>query len=217
MLNAGVMTRPSRDLLTEAWHDSVGGCDSSPERVAATLDELRERHREPHRRYHTLEHLDEVLIAVRSLSDLTTNLPAVRLAACFHDAVYQPSSPTNEIDSARLATDRLGALGLPGPMVDAVADLILTTAHHRAPPDSDAAVLADADLWILGAPAERYARYAVDVRAEYAHIDDDAWRAGRATVLDDFLARDHLYATARLRADREPTARRNLRDERRTL
>jgi len=56
-------------------------------------------------------------------------------------------------------------------------------------------VLVDADLWILAAPADRYDRYVEDVRAEYAHVTDNAWVIGRSAVLDLFLAAgDELYA-----------------------
>ena len=34
------------------------------------------------------------------------------------------------------------------------------------------------------------------MRAEYAHVDAAAWRAGRGQVLRDLLDRDPLYATA---------------------
>ena len=55
-----------------------------------------------------------------------------------------------------------------------VVRLVLLTAGHEVEPgDRNGAVLVDADLSILGAPPERYARYAADVRAEYAHVDDD--------------------------------------------
>ena len=64
----------------------------------------------------------------------------------------------------------------------------LTAGHTVDAADRSGAVLVDADLWILSAPADRYDRYVADVRAEYAHVPDDAWRTGRGQVLDRFLA-----------------------------
>ncbi len=114
---------------------------------------------------------------------------AVELAAWFHDAVYAvgPSVAPgwSEEASARLAASAIG----PGALADEVARLVrLTVGHTVGADDRSGAVLVDADLWILSAPTERYDRFVVDVRAEYAHVPDDAWRVGRGQVLDRFLA-----------------------------
>ena len=71
------------------------------------------------------------------------------------------------------------------------------TAHHR-PADDDPAgcALSDADLGILAAPRERYDAYVAGVRADFAHVGDDDFRAGRAAVLADLAAKPHLFHTA---------------------
>jgi predicted metal-dependent HD superfamily phosphohydrolase len=78
-------------------------------------------------------------------------------------------------------------------------------------------VLVDADLSILGAPAEVYDRYAAAVRAEYAHVPADAWRAGRSAVLRSFLDRPAIFHTAAGRGRWEEAARANLGRERAAL
>ena len=60
--------------------------------------------------------------------------------------------------------------------------------------DRDTAVLLAADLAVLAAEPSRYADYATAVRREYAHVDDDAWRSGRARVLRTLLDRPRLFA-----------------------
>lgn len=191
--------------------------DPPPGAVDELIEGLRRRYGEPHRHHHTLRHLDEVLDAVGRLADLADEPDRVRLAAAYHDAIYDPRSPSNEHDSAELARVELGAVAVPADEAEAIARLVRTTADHEAAADPDAAVLADADLWILGSPPDRYRRYVRDVRAEYAHVDDDAWRAGRAAVLDRFLGRPRLYATARFHAALDGRARANLTAERATL
>ena len=181
----------------------------------ARLDSLVRRHRERHRRYHTLDH---VLAVVDHVGDLASSEPvadlgAVVAAAWYHDAVYEPRSPANERASARLARRDLTDLGWSGDRTDAVAAMIEGTAHHTDPPDTDTAILYDADLAILGAPANRYSTYVVDVRTEYAHVDDDAWRTGRTDVLEAFLTRDRIYATTTGSDRWESVARRNLSGE----
>jgi predicted metal-dependent HD superfamily phosphohydrolase len=169
---------------------------------------VRARYAEAHRRYHTEEHLDEVLAAVAELADLADDRRAVELAALFHDAIYDPraSGGANERASAELAVE-LGA-------GQEVARLVLLTATHEVEPgDRNGAVLCDADLGILGSAPERYARYAADVRTEYAHVDDDGWRAGRGALLRGLLARPRLFRTDRFHERLDAAARRNLRWE----
>ena len=71
---------------------------------------------------------------------------------------------------------------------------MVTAAHDPTSPDE--AVLCDADLAVLAADPATYTAYATGVRAEYAHVDDAAWRAGRAAVLRAFLDRPVLFHTA---------------------
>ncbi len=171
------------------------------------------RYEEPHRRYHTVEHLREVLAAFDGLADLAADPVAVELAVWFHDTVYDPTAfgGWNESASAELAAEALTELGVDAGRVAEVARLVELTADHAVEPgDVNGAVLADADLTIFSAPPDRYARYATDVRAEYAHVDDDAWRRGRLAVLDAFLSRPRLYLTDRAHSMCDTAARRNL-------
>ena len=194
------------------------------------LEHLLARHREPHRRYHTATH---VMWVCRHVDHLLAHHPvddadAVHAAALFHDAVHDPRSTTNEVDSAALAERQLTQVGWSQERTRRVAGLVLATAHldradraDRAGPDvrtdTAADVLLDADLAILGAEPASYRAYVTGVRAEYAHVDDRAWTLGRAGVLEHFLATDSLYRTSTMRADRERRARANLGAELRTL
>ena len=180
----------------------------------AALDEIVGRYRETHRRYHGLGHVLRVLTDVADLLAAVpvTDAAAVRLAAWFHDAVYDPRSSTNEEDSALLARRVLAELDVSSARVDESARLILLTADHDTPDpavDPAAAVLLDADLAVLGSDPATYAAYARGVRAEYAHVDDAGWRSGRAVVLRRFLAAERIFATPPMLA-RDSRARANL-------
>jgi predicted metal-dependent HD superfamily phosphohydrolase len=178
--------------------------------VAAGADLLR-RWAEPHRRYHDLEHLTEVLTAVDLLAADAADLPAVRLAAWFHDAVYLGRPGQDEADSAVLAEQVLTGLEVPVGRVARVAALVRMTAEHDpADGDLDAAVLNDADLAVLAAPAERYRRYREAVRQEYRQLPDEVFRAGRAAVLSALAGRHPLFRTATGRQRWEDAARANL-------
>ncbi|HEX2175929.1 MAG TPA: metal-dependent phosphohydrolase [Nocardioidaceae bacterium] len=172
---------------------------------------LAERYAEPHRYYHDVRHLQEVLRTVDALADEADDVEAVRWAAWFHDAVYDVRRDDNEERSAQLAERELTALGHDPGRVTEVARLVRLTATHNAQPgDANGAVLCDADLWILATDAARHAEYVADVRREYAHVPDDQFRAGRAAVLRALLGLDRLYRTEAAHARWEQPARANL-------
>lgn len=170
-----------------------------------------------HRRYHTVEHLDEVLRALDELGaaghlDARQALLA-RTVGWFHDLHYDPRARpgSNEARSATMARDHLHRLGVEDWAVDAVEAGVLMTQDHDAGAPRDAAEPAlldavhDADLWILSAPPERYASYRRQVREEYAHLPEAVFRAGRAQIMGAFARRARIYRTDH--ADEHWTAR----------
>jgi predicted metal-dependent HD superfamily phosphohydrolase len=148
------------------------------------------------------------------LADAATDPAAVHLAIWSHDAVYDPRATDNEERSAALALERLRPLGVPDHTLLHVAAMIRATAHTAVDEvNADTAVLLDADLAILSAEERRYARYAADIRREYAWVHEAAYRTGRMKVLEGFLARPRIYRTERMHAAADEAARANLRME----
>src|SRR5450631_2339613 len=179
--------------------------------------DLLARWSEPSRRYHTTTHLVEMFGALEEMEDAQEigdrQCSITRLAAWFHDAVYDPAARpgSNEADSAALARDTLEQLSFTGDDIDAIERLIRLTARH----DTDAAepleaAFHDADLWILSAPQERFDRYCDQVRQEYAHVADSDYANGRAAVLGPLLHRDRIYRTSHALHGWETPARINL-------
>ena len=175
----------------EAWAELAGDSPTSRTEWSALVAAWSE----PHRRYHDLAHLAAVLGLAGELGE-AADLHAVRLAAWYHDAVYDPERDDNEEASAQRA--RAGLRGLVDD--DRVAEVerlvLLTAGHDPAPEDRNGAVLCDADLAVLAAPAESYAAYASAVRAEYGHLSDEEFTAGRTAVLEHLLSLPALYRTA---------------------
>jgi predicted metal-dependent HD superfamily phosphohydrolase len=150
---------------------------------------------EPHRRYHDLAHLAAVLGLVGELGG-AADLDAVRLAAWYHDVVYDPERTDNEEISAQRARAGLRGLVDDDRLAEVERLVLLTAGHDAAPDDRNGAVLCDADLAVLAAPAESYAAYASAVRAEYGHLSDEEFTAGRTAVLEHLLSLPALYRTA---------------------
>jgi len=189
--------------LTRSWEALLPG-------RAELGAELIERWQEPHRAYHDVRHLAQALAAAGQVAAGALPRP-VGLALWFHDAVYDLRPGADEAASAELAAARLDGL-VPAPEVAEVERLVRLTASHTTTDgdDSDAAVLLDADLSILGQPAGRYDVYVRDIRREYGHLDDATFRAGRLEVLAHLTGLEPLYRTPAARAAWEATARANL-------
>src|SRR5687768_3337965 len=75
------------------------------------LAELVGRYSEPHRFYHTLQHLRECFSVLEPASHLARHLGEVQLALWFHDAIYDTRAQDNEELSARWAEQSLVAAG----------------------------------------------------------------------------------------------------------
>jgi predicted metal-dependent HD superfamily phosphohydrolase len=175
----------------EAWAELAGDSPTSRTEWSALIAAWSE----PHRRYHDLAHLAAVLGLVGQLAEAADDPDAVRLAAWYHDVVYDPERSDNEQVSAARA--RAGLRGLvTDERLDEVERLVLLTAGHDPEPgDANGAVLSDADLAVLAAPPEAYAAYASAVRLEYGHLSDEVFTGGRIAVLEHLLALPALYRT----------------------
>jgi predicted metal-dependent HD superfamily phosphohydrolase len=202
------------DLMQAGWVRLLAGWSVSPAEAYPVFDRLVAAYSEPHRFYHTLEHLAEMFKVAGKLADAAIDPAEVQLAIWFHDVVYDSKATDNEDRSAVLAEELLRPLGVADGALRHVAAMIRATAHTSAGDmNADTAVLLDADLAILSAEEKRYGRYAADVRREYAWVPEAAYRTGRTKVLEGFLARPRIYRTERMHAAAEEAARTNLRAE----
>lgn len=177
----------------------------------AVRDALLAAYGDPARGYHDLTHLSEVLARVDELADAGVafdHLP-VRLAAWFHDAVYDGERDAEE-RSAAWAEEALAGLVGDDVVVEVVRLVRLTETHRPDDGDVNGCVLSDADLGILAAPGPRYAAYVADVRREYSHLDDATFAAGRRVVLDDLTGKPRLFHTAYAHERWEDAARANV-------
>ncbi len=208
------------DALRGRWASdmarAVPGADTTA--VEAVGEDLLRRWREPHRIYHDVGHLAEVIAAVDTLARTERVGPrghaAALLGAWFHDAVYAVDDPGgNEQRSAELASESLEGLGAPGVLVERVVGLVLDTADHDLGGrvrDPARVLLHDADLWVLAAPVDRFDEYCRQVREEYSRVPASAYGRARTEVLRPFLCREHVYRTRHARSEWEPAARENL-------
>jgi predicted metal-dependent HD superfamily phosphohydrolase len=177
----------------------------------SVFGDLTNRWAEAHRHYHTARHLTECLDWVESAREALAFPEEVEIGLWFHDAVYDPRRDDSEALSAELALASCLAAGVSKARAERIRELVLATRDHAtATEDDDAAYLIDIDLSILGAPPTRFWEYERQVRQEYAFVDDEAYRRGRAAVLRRFLERLAIYRTPHFSSRLESMARTNL-------
>ena len=200
-------------------------------RVAEETGEmLARRYGEEARAYHSLRHveqllglLDEVDAPPGRLSSSPRARAQVELAIWFHDVVYDmgpevPHGRNEELSAQAFARfcqqAREAAAGeefetwwtTPAEQAKVEAWIRATANHtaaeHATRLDADGLLFLDLDLAILGAAPDENDEYARNVRLEWKHLSDDAFRAGRSKVLRTFLAAgpESLYRRPELRA-----------------
>ena len=174
------------------------------------FDALVRRYGEPQRHYHTLRHIEHCLARFDLAASETTHPDAIEMALWFHDAIYDPQGPDNELRSAEwfleLARGRLDPA-----FSRHVYDLIMATTHRAPPHGSDACFVVDVDLSSLGLSWEEFDRDSQAIRAEQRDVPDGEFYRGQLGFLRALLSRPSVYATAFFRERFEASARENIR------
>lgn len=165
---------------------------------AAAHQRLLHAWEEPHRRYHTQQHLAECLARLHAWGqDLPDHDRALlTLSLWYHDAVYSIFRKDSEQLSAELARRDLCSFGVAAPAVGAVVELVLLTEHaaELRPGNELGALMLDIDLSILGASPARFQEYEQQIREEYQAVGHEAFNAGRRRVLEAFYAKADALA-----------------------
>ena len=183
------------------------GAPSSPERAYA---DLRTRYAEPHRAYHTFDHIEHCLDELDRGGHQADDVCAVELALWYHDAIYDPRARNNEEQSAFFALKAARNTSRPAHFWDHVRCLILATRHDSVPSDKNTQVVVDIDLAILGQPEPRFDEYERGIRKEYAWVSEVDFVRARGAILQSFLDRPAIYTTPYFQDRYERQARLNV-------
>lgn len=191
------------------WHGmwkELGAANPDPK----LHGELIARYSEAHRKYHTLQHLEECFEKFDEVRALAEHPAEIALAMWFHDAIYDVKRRDNEKKSADWARASALAAGTPAEACNRVHAHVMATRHKAVPRGTDAELLVDVDLSILGAGPERFDQYEQQVREEYAWVPDFLFRRERRAILKEFLARPRIFSSAHFHGRYEEQARSNI-------
>ena len=196
-----------RNRFTALWERCLSCGRALAEEVHARLVDL---YGEPHRRYHTLDHVRHCLGEFDQVAALMDDPDAVEMALWFHDAVYQAGAADNERRSAELF--RQWSEGwVDAAFLQRVDDLIMATTHRDPPARRDERFIVDIDLSGFGLPWETFERDGHLIRAECGDIGDDAYYPGLLRFLRSLQSRPTFFLTDFFQRRYEPIARDNIR------
>ena len=175
------------------------------------FDELIRAYSSPGRFYHNLIHIQDCLSLFDGARFLASHPEEVELTIWFHDALYDTRRNDNEQRSAEWAGSVICQAGLSTEIAERVSYSILATRHDMELTDTDAQLMVDVDLSILGREEDVFWIYEENIRKEYAWVPESQFRQKRVEILRGFLDRQHIYYHEKYREMFEETARLNLR------
>ena len=176
-------------------------------------DEVEKNYSGKNRHYHTLQHLENLLITLTEVKSEIQHWESILFTLFYHDIIYTTLKSDNEENSALLAEKRMQQLSVSNDIIERCKNQILATKSHSKSTDSDTNYFTDADLSVLGQPWEIYSLYYKNVRKEYAIYPDFIYNPGRKKVIQHFLSMNSIYKTDYFYNQFEKVAKENLMKE----
>jgi len=148
---------------------------------------LLEKYNEPHRHYHTWEHIEDLLEKAHKQGILSDDL---FLAIVFHDIIYNPKNNDNEELSAELFYKHIKN--------DVVRQAILDTKTHK-PSNKIGEQLCLLDLSGLHGDFKSFIETEHKIFKEYAFVDLETYKEKRIEILEGFGIRKQFADYIRFR------------------
>lgn len=160
----------------------------------------------PSRMYHNMAHITSCLHEVR-VSPYSYHEPIVHTAIWFHDVNNSVLESMNQASNfiKESTSDRVKKLYLPS-----ILDTIAATNHTGWVPSTDAALVVDADLSILGKDTKTFWEYDESIQKEYAQYPLSLVAHKRVDILKKFQERNVIYNTPHFILHYEQQARINI-------
>lgn len=161
------------------------------------MQHITDSHSEPHRYYHDMGHIKEMLAYVDPyLDQLSVNeRKALQLAILWHDDVYDPKSKTNEDDSYnnfityfQEMDDKYIHLPMWQEIIPMVQEMIYATKEHNYTEDLPfyTKLIIKADLNRFNGEFKDFWRNTIMLFKEYAPVDWDLFKNGRIAFLKSY-------------------------------
>lgn len=197
---------PINETLKKKWDNLCQRLEISN----SGFDEIINRYSEPHRYYHTLNHIGHCLGELAPVKSSLYIPEAVELAIWFHDIVYAIGNNDNEEKSAQIAKNFCQKNISTQALTRQVESHILATKHTYPSENLDSQYVADIDMSILGQSPDVFDRYETQIRQEFIpYFSPSDYQKGRANFLISLLNRP-IYSTDFFRDKYESVAKQNI-------
>lgn len=191
------------------WNRMGAQLDANP-----MFDSIFEAYSQPHREYHTWQHLYEVLTHFDRVKQLCVYPDGTEFGLWMHDFFYELRvDANNEERSEDAAGSYCLDAGFEPNLAEHVRNVVNVLSHNRAPKNIDERCAVDCDLLILGQTHSRYSEYVSQIQDEYCEVPRGVFIPKRLEILRRFVNRDQIYYTPVFKEEYEDRARENLRFE----
>jgi predicted metal-dependent HD superfamily phosphohydrolase len=181
-----------------------------PDHSATIHQQIIEAYGEPHRRYHTLAHIEHCLAMFDQCKSLALNADALELAVWFHDVILQPGRNDDESRSAELYL-QLSDQTQTSELRELVARLIIATQHSGGSlEDADAIYMIDIDLSSFGLSWDEFQRDSQNLREEYPECSDVEYHRRQEAFRSALASRESFFSSGFFSERYEQQAQENL-------
>ena len=202
------------DLMKNSWHSLLQQSEADCQLGKAIFSDLVNVYSHPARKYHNLEHIQNLLSLSETFTDNKDCLVPLQFSAWFHDYIYNTQAKDNEVQSAIYGEKKLIELKISPNIIQLVKQIILSTQKHQPlTANINNKIFLDIDLSILGTSPDKYLNYSQAIRQEYMWLSDRDYKLGRKKILINFLSRKRIYFTDYFYQKLEAQARTNLEAE----
>ncbi len=186
--------------------------DSTIDEGEVTFQQLTSSYSEPHRYYHTLDHIEHCLSLFDKISSKLQNPEALELAIWYHDVVYRPGAENNEQLSADQFMQTTKSR-FHDSLRDTVYQHIMATLHLDSKMShADTKYMVDIDLSSFGLPWPEFVRDSDNLRREMAYLSDDEYYQRQSTFQQALIDRPRFFKSDYFYQNYEAQAAKNLSD-----
>lgn len=200
------------ELLRNDWIKVLSKWSNDLTAIENLFQDLVDRYSASGRHYHTLKHIQDMLLLFEAHKLEIKCHDSFYLAIWFHDAV-QGLGIDSEAESAQYSEDALKDLDVPEVIRMHVCELIILTKKHDWSKFEDGNLFVDIDMAILGAKEDEYKKYFKNCNKEYSSIPHGMYKRGRINFLESLLEKEHIFITKSFIDKYEERARSNIERE----
>ena len=197
-----------RERFLNLW----GRCCNAAADAEPIYEKLVASYAEPHRHYHTGDHIDHCLRQLDLGREDIKDADAIEMALWFHDVEYDPKASDNESRSAERFSEFARDVMNPE-LEQQINRLIMVTIHSDPPVRLDEKQIVDIDLSSFGLPWDEFVKDSQNVRAEFTHLSQEEFAQRNCKFLQSLLDRPTIYSTEFYRNRYESISRDNIRKQ----